>query len=736
MLYRYFCQYRLLTSAAFYDILEGMIDSEEGLLDTEETVRLLSAEGPLAKIFPKFEEREEQKHLTQNICNCFNEEKIGVFEAATGVGKSLAYLLPALEWAMKNKTRVLISTATINLQQQLIEKDAPLALKILNKTDEFRNKVVLVKGRKNFICLRKFYQYADKNELFSGDDQTVAELKKIIGNEKFSGSREDIDFPVSTSVWNEVCSESDNCLAGHCPFFDICYVMRMKKKAEAAGILIANHYLLFNDLLAKFESGNFDAAAVLPSFKHVILDEAHAVEEAARSGFSESVNFYFVKKQMNALYRSAGKGSFSGKPSGVLVDIINLSERADLFTDTVKALIETLDGYEQLQNVALSLIPNETTWSFLQAAPPDIHTLVSALEKFNAQIFTLNKYLSTIVQNIPEQNAEDQDEAEESVVHDYNVILVRLQKMQSLFEQFENYSEHSEYIFWFEKNKTHTGEFFIEFYKTPLDLTGFMQSALFKPMHTVICTSATLQVSNSFDFALKKFGLQNFTEKEICVNAFSSPFPYDTNVLLNIPTDAPLPNDPEFNDFARHGIARLIQAGNGRALVLFTSYALLKQVNEEIQQNGIAPFEVFYQGQYERSRLLNLFKENVSSCLLATESFWTGVDIPGESLSHVILVKLPFEVPNHPVVFAKSQFIEQHGGKPFFELSIPQAVIKFKQGFGRLMRSKTDRGVITVLDCRLLKKSYGSVFLQSIPSVKRTFAPFENIIHSTKEFLG
>ena len=225
------------------------------------------------------------------------------------------------------------------------------------------------------------------------------------------------------------------------------------------------------------------------------------------------------------------------------------------------------------------------------------------------------------------------------------------------------------------------------------------------------------------------------SEKEIEDGIFESPFPYDKNVLLNIPIDAPLPTDTKFNEYVCNFVLSLIEASGGRALVLFTSYSLLREATDFVKKRVSDDIRIFFQGELERAKLLSLFKADISSCLFATESFWTGVDVPGEALSHVILVKLPFSVPTHPVAFAKAAFIERRGGKPFFELSIPDAVIRFKQGFGRLMRSKSDKGVITVLDNRILKKSYGGIFLKSIPQVKQNFVPSEVIIKRTFEFL-
>lgn len=712
-----------------------MCEEAEVLLDTTKIVGLLSNDGPLSRIFSGFEERLGQQNLAKTICQCFNEKAIGVFEAGTGIGKSLAYLLPGIQWAFSNNTKILVSTSTINLQQQLVEKDAPLALKILGfDTEEYQKKIVLVKGRRNFLCLRRFYQTSGQGDLFSADPSEFASIKKQFSDAGFTGSRDELAVYPSHSLWASICSESDNCLLNKCSYYENCYVMKMKKKADSAHVLIANHHLLFSDLQAKLQNQNFDVPAVLPAFKDVVIDEAHAIEDAARSGFSSSVNALFIKKQLNALYRPQRIGK--SKPSGTLQTIITLSARSDLYAETIQRISQVFEASTRLENFALSLVPQENTWSFLQAPEQDITAMYDEVKSFLVPLSLLNKNIYLILQNISEDTTDELEPETKNAVHETTVFFSRLKEVETFFESYCHPHEENESILWFEKI-TENGNIHIEFYNTPLRLDTFMQEALFKPLDTVICTSATLQISNRFDFMLETFGLKHFSEKKICTDVFVSPFPYKERVLFSIPSDAPLPVDEQYTNFVLEAILHLILASRGRALVLFTSYTMLRDavqyVQEHINDTSIA---IFYQGQYDRAKLLKDFKENIYSCLFATESFWTGVDIPGESLSHVILVKLPFDVPSHPIAFAKSKYIEQQGRKPFFELSLPNAVIKFKQGYGRLMRSKTDRGAITVLDSRLLKKNYGAFFLQSVPESRKVFASFDKILYNIDNFIN
>ncbi len=693
-------------------------------LDPDKTAQYLDESGAFASFFENYEPRIPQLQLTKAICNCFNEHAVGAFEAGTGVGKSLAYLLPAMIWAKKNKERVVISTDTINLQQQLIEKDVLTAKKILGK--EFAGlRSVLVKGRHNFLCLRRLSQALQENDLFSAGTEELNTIKEWAMDAK-EGSRSELGFLPSDTVWTSVCSEPDNCLSNKCPYYAGCFVMKMKREAENASILVVNHHILFADLSVRADGFGYTGTAVLPAFENIIIDEAHTIEEAAGSFFSEELSRFNLHKQINILYRSR-----RGKQSGLLQAVVAASSAAPVFTAVIALLEQTAVSFNMLEEKAIAILQNVPAKSLIQMTDDDVCNLSESIEHFYKNISDVTVKLEAIINGVDDEKKDDETE---NACRDTSVVLSRLKGMASLMEHFLNRQDFPNDVFWFEKIRLTQGEA-VRFVQTPLVLAPIMRRSVFMPMSTVICVSATLKIGGSFDFWLGRTGLYHFTEKKIFADHFQSPFPYKSNVVLNIPTDMPMPDEKKFQDTVNEKTLALLEITQGKTLVLFTSYESLKKTCEYVRSNSIGGITVLQQGEDDRMRLLNKFKEDVSSCLFATTSFWAGVDVPGESLSHVILVKLPFSVPSDPIFHARSHIIEKSGGNSFMQLSIPEAVIQFRQGFGRLMRSSTDRGLVTVLDKRILVKRYGSIFIDSIPKTIQCFADTKTILNKAEDFL-
>lgn len=691
-------------------------------LNPKNTSNLLSEGGALSSLFKNYEVRESQIALTENICRCFNEESVGVFEAGTGVGKSFAYLLPAIQWAKKNKTRVIIATATINLQSQLVEKDVPAAMKILG--EEYSDiKTELVKGRQNYICLRRLFQAGQEQDLFDTDKEQLEMLVEWAKNAE-SGSRSELDFLPSESVWRRACGEADNCLMSKCPYFRSCFVMKMKRKAEEASILIANHHLLFADLESRADGAGYDGNAVMPAFTNIIFDEAHGIETAAQSFFSKSLSRYELLRQLNTLYRLK-----RGKKHGFLVKILSLSGSSELFISMVASQDKILALYNRLENFMFQTLENIFKCGIFQLPPASVKPLLKHIEDFYEELKSFNAKLSVIISKA------DEDLDDEDVIRTCKICLRRLESLAQVAENFLYWDKFEEDVFWFERKRGGAEEFF-EFIQTPVDIAKKMQKAVFEPMSSVICVSATLRVGGSFDFWLRSVGLKFFQGKPIITAGYPSPFLYSKNVLLAIPSDIPMPDEENFQSAVNSVILNLIEITKGKTLVLFTSYTSLQASCGYARENIKSAINIFKQGEEDRARLLNKFKEDIESCLFATTSFWEGVDIPGEALSHVILVKLPFSVPTDPIFKAKSCIIERAGGSSFMQLSIPEAATHFKQGFGRLIRTNTDRGIVTVLDKRLLVKRYGKFFINSIPKTRRCFATLEEIMYNIGKFLN
>lgn len=703
-----------------YVVIEPVEKKERVLVDTDWLRHVLGESGPLAETSRYYEERPTQIELSCSIARAFNEGKIGVFEAGTGTGKSYAYLLPAMLWALHNKDRVVISTGTINLQQQLIEKDIPAAEALTGSPV----KTILMKGRQNYVCRRRLAEALADRDLF---DDEVAELETIAEWVARSpdGSRSDLSFMPKEQVWSRICSESDACMGIRCAFHEECFVMRVRKEAATSHIIIVNHHLLFADLEVRMGGVGYDDTAVLPPFHHIIFDEAHGIEDAATSFFSEYFTRFRMHKQVSVFYRIR-RGSISGH----LLTLERLSSSSGHVQDAVSAVQKIKDVFTRVEDIALSMLSDSTSWRLREATSVEASRLLEAMALLRAEIAGFTGIIREILDGI------DEEDQNEPVVWESKFALRRLEFVGILCQHFIEWSERRESVFWMERLKTRDGSLYPRFVQTPLSVAPMMKEGVFEPFNTVLCVSATLRIGTSFGYWLKRNGVTLVEQDRVLTGVYDSPFPYDRNVLFCVPSDAPLPEEGSYQIWLEHAIVSLLQSSAGRALVLFTSYESLRtacsRAREALSPLGI---QVYRQGDDDRSRLLEAFKNDESSVLFATDSFWAGVDAPGDTLSHVILAKLPFKVPNDPVHAARSEALEMAGLNPFMELSLPEAVVRFRQGFGRLIRRKTDRGVVTVLDRRLLTKTYGSLFTSSVPETRRLTEPLQDCLSHIETFL-
>lgn len=695
-------------------------------LEPEKAALFLSGNGPLAKQNENYEERPSQIELVKEIANAFNGGKIGVFEAGTGVGKSYAYLIPSILWAVKNKERIVISTGTINLQQQLMEKDIPNAMKITGVD----LKSVLIKGRQNYVCLRRLHDASMERELFNEDTEMFDKIAAWAKNSS-TGSRTDLSFVPPENVWSKVNSESDACMGGRCPNREDCFVMKVRKEASDANLLVVNHHLLFADIESRMAGAGYDDTAVLPPYRRIVFDEAHGIEDSATSFFSESITRFKVMKQVNLLYRQ-----WHGTMTGFLVNAAAFSSCDDFSPKAIACLNLIKDALVKTEESAMEAMGNEFNSRIT-------HQNESYFKNFIEQMACLKSALGNFCGMAREvlDGISDDDKDTQSV-WETKTVLHRLDSIVSLCHNFTEWEEHEDTVFWMQKVKIpakKTGDvptIFVQFVQTPLDVAPLMNMGVFEPMSSVVCTSATLRTGTDFSYWCRRTGVSFVEEERLLKREFESPFPYKTNVLFAVPKDAPFPDNPSYQMYVEETLPKLILAAGGRTLVLFTSYDSLKNAFNScrriLSDSGITAFK---QGDDDRFRLLEKFKDDTSSVLFATDSFWEGVDVPGDSLSQVIIVKLPFAVPNDPVFAARSEAVEKKGGSAFFELSVPQAVIKFRQGFGRLVRRSSDRGVVIVLDRRIVEKSYGRTFTASVPMTKRMYSPLNDIISAVEKFL-
>ncbi len=720
------------TRGSWYNKMGGDVEDSEEKVEYKKVNELeaggyISQGGPLSKISEAFEERPVQVELLQNIVKAFNENKIAVFEAGTGVGKSYSYLIPSILWALVNHERVVISTGTINLQQQLCEKDIPAVEKIVGK----KFKYVLMKGRQNYVCIRRLNDAVSILDLFEGESD---EIKKIAewAQTSPSGSRSDMTFMPSENVWSKVNSESDACMGKKCPFFGDCFVMKVRKEAATANLIVVNHHLLFADIESRLSGAGYDDAAVLPPYHHIIFDEAHGIENAATSFFSESLNRFKLNKLINQMYRKR-KNSEYGHLCSLAVLSSNEERAQDAFDLTNKIKL----ALTNVEIAAKDLLANEYTKRLYDGSARDFGPLLVAIGELSRSLGSFTGIIREVMDGI------DEDDRDAPCYWESKVILRHLESYVILLKNFSVWDEKRDDVFWIQKKRLPADMVrdgsdaeYVTLTQTPLDISHLMNDGVFEQMASVICTSATLKSGHDFSYWMRRTGLALAGEERILKGEFPSPFPYNKNMLFAVPNDAPTPDNIQFQQWVEMALPRLIQAAAGRTLVLFTSYESLKSAHRNtLASMRSFPGRIMKQGDDDNGKLLEAFKKEKESVLFATDSFWQGVDIPGESLSQVIIVKLPFTVPNDPVFVARAEAIEKRGGSSFMELSVPEAVIKYRQGIGRLIRRSDDKGVVVVLDRRIYEKRYGSIFVASMPECKKMYEPLSEICKRINSFI-
>ena len=709
-----------------YVVVEPVLPKVIKKLDVDDAAFYISKDGPLAKINENFEERLSQIELLKNIVKTFNQNKTGVFEAGTGVGKSYAYLIPSILWAVQNNERVVISTGTINLQQQLCLKDIPQAIKITGKPVKF----ILMKGRQNYICKRRLQDALNSKDLFENNDDLdrIAQWQDSCD----SGSKSELSFLPSESVWNRINSESDACMALRCPYYSQCFVMKVKKEASAANILVVNHHLLFADIESRLHGAGYDDAVVLPPYKRIIFDEAHGIETAATSFFSESFNRFKILKPLNLLYRKKKNSAM-----GFLFSVSMLSKEEEKSFQAYQMISKIKSDLTNLETLALDLCIQENNLWLNPLTFRNFQPVLSMCQTLAKDISVFTSLVLEVLDGVPE------DDRDIPYFWETKVLNRRLSDYSVILNDFFMWEEKPDKVFWLQKKnlpsdmqKDDELNFYINFIETPLDIAPLMNQGIFEPMDSVVCTSATLKTGRDFSYWLRHNGLYFSDSDEVLQGEFFSPFPYKENMIFLVPKDIPFPDEPDFQIYVENVLKNLILKAKGRTLVLFTSYESLRlsynNIFSTMLANGI---KLLRQGSDDNARILKNFKDDVSSVLFATDSFWQGVDVPGESLSQVIIVKLPFTVPNDPVFKARSEAIRKKGGNSFMELSVPEAIIKFRQGVGRLIRKNTDKGTVVVLDRRIYEKQYGSLFLANVPECKKYYEPVAKILDIIEEFL-
>jgi ATP-dependent DNA helicase DinG len=606
-----------------------------------------------------YEHRPGQLQMAEAIHNAFANHHHAIVEAGTGTGKTLAYLLPAI----CSGRRVVISTATKSLQEQLYQKDVPF----LQKHFAPNLKVAVMKGRSNFLCLTKAHAMSDQPMLRGMEE--VDAFHQILEWAKLTetGDRTELTFlPDDSDLWSRIDARRDTCTGQKCPQFNECFVTQMHQRAKDADLIVVNHHLFFADLALKQD----DFGSILPEYSAVVFDEAHEMEDVASDYFGRQIsNFRFEELARDADH--AMRLTHLGTPS-LLRRTQRIRERSRAFFDT----FPPRDG-------RFPFTRNERE-AFLEQNREAYDGLMNAMKGLETEFASLTQKPEELLR-IARRSFE-----------------IR-QELAFLFE-----SNEKNYVYWFERRNK--GVFLAA---TPIDISQILRERLFEAFDTVILTSATLTVGNRFEYIRQRLGLDHSKE-----NALPHEFDYQSQALLYLPQKIPDVRDAGFAAKAADEIVALLEHSRGRAFCLFTSYAQMKDLFERVRNR--VDFPLLLQGTAPRSVLLERFKNTPHAVLFATSSFWQGVDVPGEQLSCVIVDRLPFAVPSDPIVAARVRALQEEGRNPFSEFQVPQAVLALKQGFGRLIRTKTDRGVLALLDTRISRMPYGKIFLESLPRYRTT----------------
>jgi ATP-dependent DNA helicase DinG len=643
-----------------------------------------SEQGTLSKQFENFEYRSQQKVMALAVLDSLDSLSHLFIEAPTGVGKSFAYLVPAILYAKKNKKKALISTYTINLQEQLIGKDIPFLQKVLPV--DF--KAALIKGKSNYLCPKRLRKAVENsNSLFESDETLFLERVNSWAKLTYDGTLSDISFPLNFNVWNTICAERGICTNKTCGSIEDteCFYQKAKHRASLADIVIVNHHLFFTLFNGVKKS---DSAGYLFNNDFVIFDEAQTIENVAAENIIPAISREMVRYNLIRLYNDK-------KQKGLLLRYPALH--------VIPAIQNLLDL-------------NEHFFSKLRKKffdYPSGKLLKLTVRIYEKELFKneLRDEISNLINNLRSLKQYSKDDLDENQLQDFILRFTEINFLiDSFIKQKDNEQENNKFVYWIESSSMKPSSN-VSLCVSPVDLSEYFREFIFKTKNSSILTSATLSVNNNFDYFKNRLGAQDCVDLQL-----PSPFDFGSQVSVYLVKDIPDPQKEKsflYTDKLKYWLNYFINHTAGKALVLFTNSYLMKTIGSEMKDELVEKnINLYIQGDGDsRKNILGKFKKDTNSVLFGLDSFWLGVDVPGESLSNLIITKLPFQVPDHPLIQARLEFIEEKGGNSFMDYSLPEAVLKFRQGFGRLIRSKSDTGIIVILDSRILTKSYGKYFI-------------------------
>jgi ATP-dependent DNA helicase DinG len=752
-----------------YFLVEPGAFPEDVPVPMEEVINFFARDGKLAGIFQDYEDRPSQTHMAVDIAESLSNGGTMMIEAGTGTGKSLAYLVPSLLWARANSSRVIVSTATLNLQDQLLRKDIPILEAALGTPV----KASVLKGRSNFLCLRKLQTLQREPELFTETEErdSLASIT-MWAHSTATGCRDELPTQPPPELWEKICSESDFCPGLRCPHNSSCWVTRSRLTAAASEIVFVNHHLLCADLSLRKATGT-NRSMILPTYERLIIDEAHNLESTAAEHFGKSASHRGMVKQLGrVMNRRGNKGALpylvkiisaacTGKgsvaktaPANEIRSFMNRAvEIRNNLLESMDKLFTDLENFTGVGTASPEIADNGKFRLTLEVvkSPKWISGVAPAIDNFNRMSRNLrilkedmtSWFRESSLQKNPNEKNRENSEIEDAF-RMVNLYMRRFLDASEVLATMLTTGEGQEGsdVVWMEKQtagKGRTGR--IKVISCPIRVDAALRETLFSVIRTIVLTSATLTIRGSFEYMINCLGAR-IDGREVKISVHDSPFDYASQALILIPHDFPDPDSPDFLKRACIHGAELVTITEGRTLFLFTSYAMLKsardmltsELNRITSQMKDSSYEILWQGQDLRHRLIHRFKTSEKAILLGTDSFWEGVDIAGEALSMVIIMKLPFKSPGDPLIAARIDAVEKIGGKGFRDVLLPDGIIRFKQGFGRLIRNTRDKGTVAIFDVRITKKNYGRLFLESIPECLMSKASSDRNIDRTVSF--
>jgi ATP-dependent DNA helicase DinG len=714
-------------------------------LDSLEVANLLTESGPVARVLgtAAFEDRPGQRDMAAYIADAYNDGGIALLEAGTGVGKSFAYLVPALEWARLNGERTVVSTNTINLQEQLVGKDLPILSRAFS-TGERGVTFALLKGWRNYLCLSRLEQArAGQESLF--DDGRRAELESIAGwaARTADGSLSDLVEEPSSEVWDAVAAESDLCTRLKCPHFDRCFVFAARRRAAEADVVVVNHHLLASDLAVRIASDNWQEAAVLPPYRRLVLDEAHHLEDVAAHHLGTQVSMLGVQRLLGRLERN-GRGLLPTLAAELSShnDLLGAASRDLLTRGVLDALVAARRWAEELFGRLGRRLDTDQVLRLTDSFAADgvwREGLDVALDNLLVAFSKLRDGVETIADRL---SIDDPAEMRTRLIGELRGVVRRLDSaaegLKVTLQPVGYRAPAGAAVRWMERRGRRTPNLTLS--AVPLDLAPVLKEALFDRVETVVLTSATLAAGSEFTFLEERLGLSLPPSRVTVREILPSPFDFGAQCIFGIPTDIPEPRDDE----SGHGAAvarvllELAHASDGGIFALFTSHSALRRAADAIRGQGQvgARWPLLVQGDGQRDQLLRRFREAGSAILLGTDSFWEGVDVPGRALRVLILAKLPFKVPSEPLTAARLERLTEAGVDGFTHYLVPLAALKLKQGFGRLIRTKSDVGAVVLLDRRVVTKRYGATILEGLPPATKAIGNWPDVRRELEEFFA